>query len=335
MFVHPSTRGFDGPGRPLPVEHGRQPARDDDHRRAPGDGRRARAPPGPARPARPRRRRRARAARAAAARARAHRPRRGRALREPVEDSLRRLLLRHGHARPGACCARSSSSPAPTACWLGSDHPFDMADPRPGGDRARRRPRRRGRGGDPRRQRGAAARHDRARPQIVVAGAGHNSLITAAYLAVAGLRGARARRARRSRAAAPRPRSCSGPGYLIDSCSTGHTLIQTNPLLLDDELGLLGALRARVPAARPVRARRVPGRRAPDRVARPRAHGRGDRALLARTTPTPTGRLLDEYDEVKHIFAAGQFTPIGFGPSVEQLLRRAPARATSGCGGGR
>ena len=31
-----------------------------------------------------------------------------------------------------------------------------------------------------------------------------------------------------------------GPGYSIDSCSTGHTLIQTNPLLLDDELGLLG-----------------------------------------------------------------------------------------------
>ena len=30
------------------------------------------------------------------------------------------------------------------------------------------------------------------------------------------------------------------PGYLLDSCSTGHTLIQTNPLLVDDELGLLG-----------------------------------------------------------------------------------------------
>ena len=30
------------------------------------------------------------------------------------------------------------------------------------------------------------------------------------------------------------------PGYLIDSCSTGHTLIKTNPLLLDDELNLLG-----------------------------------------------------------------------------------------------
>ena len=30
------------------------------------------------------------------------------------------------------------------------------------------------------------------------------------------------------------------PGFMLDSCSTGHTLIQTNPLLIDDELDLLG-----------------------------------------------------------------------------------------------
>ena len=45
---------------------------------------------------------------------------------------------------------------------------------------------------------------------IVVAGAGHNSLITAAYLAVAGYECSCSTRAR-SRAAARRPRSCSGP----------------------------------------------------------------------------------------------------------------------------
>ncbi len=29
------------------------------------------------------------------------------------------------------------------------------------------------------------------------------------------------------------------PGFKLDSCSRGHTLIQTNPLLVDDELGLI------------------------------------------------------------------------------------------------
>src|SRR4030081_3211587 len=75
------------------------------------------------------------------------------------------------------------------------------------------------------------------RADIVVAGAGHNSLITAAYLAKAGysvivLDG--------------RPIPGGGasteapllPGYLIDACSSGHTLIRANPLLTKDELGL-------------------------------------------------------------------------------------------------
>ena len=38
VFVHPTTRGFDAPGvrRALPLERGRQPARDDGRRGAPG-----------------------------------------------------------------------------------------------------------------------------------------------------------------------------------------------------------------------------------------------------------------------------------------------------------
>src|SRR5947209_18610199 len=73
---------------------------------------------------------------------------------------------------------------------------------------------------------------------VVVAGAGHNSLIAAAYLTRAG---------HRCRVLDARPVPGGGvaseelllPGYAIDSCSTGHTLIQANPLLADDELGLL------------------------------------------------------------------------------------------------
>ena len=73
--------------------------------------------------------------------------------------------------------------------------------------------------------------------QIVVAGAGHNSLITAAYLALAGY-SVVVLDARAIPGGGAASEELLGPGYVIDSCSTGHTLIQTNPLLLDDELGL-------------------------------------------------------------------------------------------------
>ena len=73
---------------------------------------------------------------------------------------------------------------------------------------------------------------------VVVAGAGHNSLIAAAYLTRAGYR---------CKVLDARPVAGGGvaseesllPGYRLDSCSTGHTLIQTNPLLAADELGLV------------------------------------------------------------------------------------------------
>ena len=73
---------------------------------------------------------------------------------------------------------------------------------------------------------------------VIVAGAGHNALITAAYVAAFGLDVV----VLESQAAPGGGAKCEellGPGYPIDSCSTEHTLIQANPLLADDELGLL------------------------------------------------------------------------------------------------
>src|ERR671922_258046 len=72
---------------------------------------------------------------------------------------------------------------------------------------------------------------------IVVAGAGHNSLVTAAYLAASG-RTVVVLESRAVPGGGAATEELLGPGYLIDTCSTGHTLIQTNPLLLHDELGL-------------------------------------------------------------------------------------------------
>ena len=72
---------------------------------------------------------------------------------------------------------------------------------------------------------------------IVFAGAGHNNLVTAAYAARAGFRVLVLE-------AAPRiggDTTCEEltlPGFVHDPCATAHNLIQSNPLIRDDELGL-------------------------------------------------------------------------------------------------
>ena len=157
---------------------------------------------------------------------------------------------------------------------------------------------------------------------IVVAGAGHNSLITAAYLAASG-REVLVLDSRAIPGGGAATEELLGPGYLIDSCSTGHTLIQTNPLLLDDELGLKERYGLEYLVPDPFAHVAFPDgeqltawmdlERTVEEIARfSKADGEAYRRLLA------------EYDEVKHIFAAGTFNPVGFGPSVEQLLREHP-----------
>ena len=157
---------------------------------------------------------------------------------------------------------------------------------------------------------------------FVVAGAGHNSLITAAYLAKAGHEVV-VLEARSIPGGGAASEELLAPGYLIDSCSTGHTLIQTNPLLTSDELGLLGRYGLDYIE--------------PD----PFAHvvfpdGRGltmwldlDRSCeeLARFSARDADtyrRMIAEYDAVKHLFAASRFTPPGFGPSLEAMLAEHP-----------
>lgn len=73
---------------------------------------------------------------------------------------------------------------------------------------------------------------------VVVIGAGHNSLIAAGYLAAVGLE-----------VVVLEERDIVGgntvteeltlPGFAHDSCSSAHVLLQANPLIRDDELGLL------------------------------------------------------------------------------------------------
>src|ERR1041384_890735 len=73
---------------------------------------------------------------------------------------------------------------------------------------------------------------------VVVAGAGHNSLVAAAYLSKAGFR-----------CLVLEGRSVLGgnvvteeltlPGFRHDSCGTAHVILQDNPMMRNDELGLV------------------------------------------------------------------------------------------------
>jgi len=73
---------------------------------------------------------------------------------------------------------------------------------------------------------------------IIVAGGGHNGLTCGAYLAKAGLKVCVLERQDKVGGGVV-TRELGEPGFLHDHCSTWHGLIQANPLIKNDELGLL------------------------------------------------------------------------------------------------
>lgn len=159
---------------------------------------------------------------------------------------------------------------------------------------------------------------------VVVAGAGHNGLITAAYLATAGLNVVVVE-ARDAVGGDTATEELTLPGFLHDTCSTAHNLIQSNPMLRDDELRLsaygLEYLR-------------------PDPVVHmPFPDGSSitqwldlDRtceefARFSRRDADALRRLLADYDAVKGAFSAYRYTPIGWGPSLRERLAAGPDAA--------
>src|SRR6202051_3794420 len=82
------------------------------------------------------------------------------------------------------------------------------------------------------RQTGAPERFD-----IVVAGAGHNSLVTAAYLAKAGFRCV-VLEGRPTVGGDVKSAQLTLRGFTHDTCSSAHNGIQDNPLIRDKELNL-------------------------------------------------------------------------------------------------
>lgn len=160
------------------------------------------------------------------------------------------------------------------------------------------------------------------RADIVVAGAGHNSLITAAYLARAGY-SVIVLDERSIPGGGAASEELLALGFLIDSCSTGHTLIQTNPLLLDDELGLLSRYGLEYIEPDPFAHVAFPDG---EQLTMPLDRD-GAAAELARFSERDAEtylRMLDEYDAVKHLFGASRFTPPGLGPTLPEMLADHP-----------
>ena len=160
---------------------------------------------------------------------------------------------------------------------------------------------------------------------IVVAGGGHNSLVAAAYLAKAGL-SCLVLEARPVIGGNTATEELTLPGFRHDTCSTAHNLIQVSPTLRDNELHLDEyGLEYLYPD--PVVHVPFPDGtwltqwRDLDRTA-------GEFAKFSAADAQAYRRLIAEYDEVKGLFGRYRYTPIGWGPSLEELLGDHP-------GGGR
>ena len=157
---------------------------------------------------------------------------------------------------------------------------------------------------------------------IVVAGAGHNSLLTACYLAKAGYR-CLVLDARAIPGGGAATEELLLPGFGIDTCATGHTMIRVNPVLSRDELGLAADYGLRYAEPDPVEHVAFPdGQQFTMWLDRDRTAE--EVARFSKPDAAAYLRLLDEYDQVKHIFSQAQFTPVGFGPSLDQMLAEHP-----------
>src|SRR5437764_7215475 len=159
-------------------------------------------------------------------------------------------------------------------------------------------------------------------PDIVVCGAGHNSLITACYLARAGYEVV-VLESRPVAGGGAVTEELSTPGFRFDSCSTGHTLIQPNPVLRDDELGLKRDFGLEYVRPGPIAHVGFPDGehfthwldlgRTLEEVAR--FSGRDASAYE---------RALAEFAEIRAPLGRYRFNPIGYAPPLDELLGDKP-----------
>jgi phytoene dehydrogenase-like protein len=156
---------------------------------------------------------------------------------------------------------------------------------------------------------------------IVVAGAGHNSLVAAAYLAKAGFT-CLVLEHRDIIGGNTVTEALTLPGYLHDSCATAHNLIQSSPMLRDDELELS---RYGLEYILPDPVVYMPF---PDGESITHWHNldrfSAELARFSRRDADAYRRLLDDYAEIASVFNDAAYTPVGFGPSLAERLAAHP-----------
>src|SRR3954452_4754708 len=157
---------------------------------------------------------------------------------------------------------------------------------------------------------------------IVVAGAGHNSLVAAAYLAKAGYEVC-VLEARDLIGGGTASEELNLPGFVHDTCSTFQPTLMGSPVLRDDELGLLAdygleLVRPEIGCAMPF----DDGSTIVQYLDVERTHD-----SIAELSPRDADtyvRLCREWDGVKGEFGRASNTPVGMGPSLDELLGARP-----------
>lgn len=161
----------------------------------------------------------------------------------------------------------------------------------------------------------------RDRFDVVVAGAGHNSLITAAYLAKAGYR-VIVLEGRPKIGGGVKTAELTLRGFNDDCCSTVHAFMQDNPMLKNDELKLLEYGLEYI---------------TPDPVFHiPFADGSyitqwrdvdrtcAEIAKFSKKDAAAYRKMLTEYEAIKPLFIDGSFSPIGFAKPLNDQLAQHP-----------
>src|ERR687888_806853 len=167
---------------------------------------------------------------------------------------------------------------------------------------------------------------------VVVAGGGHNALVAAAYLTKAGFECC-VLDARPVLGGDTATEELTLPGFLHDTCSTAHNLIQASPTLRDDELGLLAEYGLEYIEPDPVVHIPFPDGtsltqwRDLDRTCE-------EFAKFSRHDAEAFRRMMAEYDAAKGAFGAHRHTPIGWGPSLQERLPQVSQRKPVGARGG-
>ena len=156
---------------------------------------------------------------------------------------------------------------------------------------------------------------------IVVAGAGHNSLAATAYLAKAGYR-CLVLEGRPIVGGGAKTAELTLRGFKHDTCSSTHIFIQDNPMLRDNELNL-GDYGLEYINPDPIHHTAFPDGayitqwRDLDRTC-------AEFAKFSKNDAAAFRRMCAEYQSVESMFSAISFTPIGFGKSLNERLAEHP-----------